>query len=55
MEENKSLSGQGAEQENLQGEPVISNNQSMESLLENDAFSVELPKSGEIRQGTIAN
>ena len=55
MEENKSVSGQGAEQENLQGEPVNPNNQSMEALLENDAFSVELPKSGEIRQGTIAS
>jgi small subunit ribosomal protein S1 len=27
----------------------------MEVLLENDAFSVELPKSGEIREGTIAS
>jgi len=27
----------------------------METLLEDDAFSVELPKSGEIRQGTIAS
>jgi len=55
MEQNDTLSGQGAEQENLQGEPVNQNNQSMEALLENDAFSVELPKSGEIREGTIAS
>ena len=64
MEENGTLSGQGAEQENLQGEPVNQNNQnsqesqssqSMEALLEDDAFSVELPKSGEIREGTIAS
>jgi len=57
MEQNNALSGQGAEQENLQGEPV-NNNQNlptMESLLENEAFNVELPQSGEIRQGTIAS
>jgi small subunit ribosomal protein S1 len=58
-DQNDTLSGQGAEQENLQGEPVnqnaSQNNQSMEVLLENDAFSVELPKSGEIREGTIAS
>jgi len=58
-DQNESLSGQGTEQENLQGEPgnqnVSQNNQSMEVLLENDAFSVELPKSGEIREGTIAS
>ena len=56
MDQNETLSGQeGAEKENLQGEPVNQNSQSMEALLENDAFSVELPKSGEIRQGTIAS
>lgn len=55
IDQNETLSGQGAEEENLQGEPVNQNNQSMEALLENDAFSVELPKSGEIRQGTIAS
>ena len=55
MDQNETLSGQGAEQENLQGEPVNQNNQSMEALLENDAFSVELPQGGEIRQGTIAS
>ena len=55
MDQNETLSGQGAEQENLQGEPVNQNNQSMEALLENDAFSVELPQAGEIREGTIAS
>ena len=55
MEENNTLSGQETEPENLQGEPVNQNNQSMEALLENDAFSVELPQAGEIRQGTIAS
>jgi len=67
MDQNETLSGQGAEQDNLQGEPVnqedqnnqnnqkIQNIQSMEALLEDDAFSVELPKSGEIRQGSIAS
>jgi small subunit ribosomal protein S1 len=55
MDQNETLSGQGGEQEELQGEPVNQNNQSMEALLENDAFSVELPKSGEIREGTIAS
>ena len=57
MEQNNALSGQGAEQENLQGEPV-NNNQNlptMESLLENEAFNVELPQSGEIRQGSVAS
>ena len=44
MDQNETLSGQGAEQENLQGEPVNQNNQSMEALLENDALSVELPQ-----------
>lgn len=55
MDQNETLSGQGAEQEDLQGEPVNQNNQSMEALLENDAFSVELPKTGEIREGIIAS
>jgi len=57
IEQNNALSGQGAEQENLQGEPVNNNQNlpSMESLLENEAFNVELPQSGEIRQGTIAS
>jgi len=55
MDQNESLSGQGGEQENLQGEPVNQNNQSMEALLKNDAFTVELPQAGEIREGTIAS
>ena len=56
MDQNETLSGQeGAEQENLQGEPVNQNNQTMEALLENDAFSVELPQAGEVRKGIIAS
>lgn len=55
MDQNENLSGQGGEQENLQGEPVNQNNQSMEALLKNDAFSVELPQAGEIREGMIAS
>lgn len=55
MDQNDALSGQGGEQENLQGETAAANSQSMEALLKNDAFSVELPQSGEIRQGTIAS
>jgi small subunit ribosomal protein S1 len=55
MDQNENLSGQGGDQENLQGEPVNQNNQSMEALLKNDAFSVELPQAGEIREGTIAS
>jgi small subunit ribosomal protein S1 len=55
IDQNENLSGQEGEQENLQGEPVNQNNQSMESLLKNDAFSVELPQAGEIREGMIAS
>ena len=55
MDQNDALPGQGGEQQNPQGEPVSQNNQSMEALLENEAFTVELPQSGEIRQGTIAS
>jgi small subunit ribosomal protein S1 len=55
MDQNETLSGQDGEQMNLQGEPVNQNNQSMEALLKNDAFSVELPQAGEVREGTIAS
>jgi small subunit ribosomal protein S1 len=51
MDENEALSGQGAE--NAQGEHP--NNQTMESLLESESMSVELPQVGEIRKGTIAS
>jgi small subunit ribosomal protein S1 len=50
MDENEALSGQGA---NAQGEHP--NNQTMESLLESESMSVELPQVGEIRKGTIAS
>ena len=55
MDQNDALSGQGVEPENQHGEPISQNNQSMEALLENEAFNVELPQAGEIRQGTIAS
>ena len=51
MDENEALSGQGAE--NAQGEHP--NNQTMESLLESESLSVELPQVGEIRKGVIAS
>ena len=50
-DENEALSGQGAE--NAQGEHP--NNQTMESLLESESLSVELPQVGEIRKGMIAS
>ena len=51
MDQNEALSGQGAE--NAQGEHP--NNQTMESLLESESMSVELPQVGEIRKGMIAS
>ena len=51
MDENEALSGQGTE--NAQGEHP--NNQTMESLLESESLSVELPQVGEIRKGMIAS
>jgi small subunit ribosomal protein S1 len=54
-DQNEILSGREGEQESLQGEPVNQNSQSMEALLKNDAFSVELPQAGEVREGIIAS
>jgi len=51
MDENKALNGQGAE--NTQGDQP--SNQTMESLLETESLSVELPQVGEIRKGVIAS
>lgn len=51
MDQNEALSGQGAA--NAQGEHP--NNQTMESLLESESMSVELPQVGEIRKGVIAS
>src|SRR3972149_924933 len=51
MDQNEALSGQGAA--NAQGDQP--NNQTMESLLETESLSVELPQVGEIRKGTIAS
>jgi small subunit ribosomal protein S1 len=49
MDQNEALSGAT----NAQGDQP--NNQTMESLLESESLSVELPQAGEIRKGTIAS
>jgi small subunit ribosomal protein S1 len=49
MDQNEALSGAAS----AQGDQ--SNNQTMESLLESESLSVELPQTGEIRKGTIAS
>ena len=54
MDENQALPGQGAANANPQGDQP-NNNQTMESLLETESLSVELPQAGEIRKGTIAS
>ncbi|MBI5841714.1 MAG: S1 RNA-binding domain-containing protein [Chloroflexi bacterium] len=54
MDENQALTGQGAANANPQGDQP-NNNQTMESLLETESLSVELPQAGEIRKGTIAS
>ncbi len=55
-DQNEALKGQGAADANPQGEqPNNSNTQSMESLLESESISVDLPQMGEIREGTIAS
>jgi small subunit ribosomal protein S1 len=51
MDQNEALSGQGAA--HAQGDQP--SNQTMESLLESESLSVELPQTGEIRKGTIAS
>lgn len=56
MDQNDALTGKGAASENPQGDqPNNSNNQTMESLLETESLSVDLPQTGEIRKGTIAS
>ncbi|MBN1305820.1 MAG: S1 RNA-binding domain-containing protein [Anaerolineales bacterium] len=62
MEQHEAQNGQGAaaSAENPQTEQIEqvetnTNLQSMEALLENEAFSIELPSQGEIRTGTIAS
>ena len=49
MDQNETLSGTN----NAQGDQ--NNNQSMESLLASESLSIDLPKAGEIRKGTIAS
>ncbi|HVN15456.1 MAG TPA: S1 RNA-binding domain-containing protein [Anaerolineales bacterium] len=53
-DQNNALSGQGAANANPQGE-ANNNTQSMESLLQSEALSVDLPQVGEIRKGMIAS
>lgn len=50
MDQNEAPSGA----KNAQGDQT-NNHQTMESLLESESLSVELPQSGEIRKGTIAS
>lgn len=54
-DQNDALTGQGAANANPQGDQPNNNNQTMESLLETESLSVELPQVGEIRKGTIAS
>jgi small subunit ribosomal protein S1 len=54
MDQNEALNGQGAANANPQGDQP-NNNQTMESLLETESLSVELPQVGEIRKGVIAS
>jgi small subunit ribosomal protein S1 len=52
MDQNEALPNQGGE-DNQQGDP--NNHQTMESLLETESLSVDMPQAGEIRTGTIAS
>ncbi|MFN8386627.1 MAG: S1 RNA-binding domain-containing protein [Anaerolineales bacterium] len=53
-DQNQALPSQGSEH-NPQGESKDNNNQTMESLLNEQELSVDLPQAGEIRKGTIAS
>jgi small subunit ribosomal protein S1 len=55
MDQNNALPGQGDAHANPQGEQPNQNNQTMESLLQTESLSVDLPQVGEIRKGTIAS
>lgn len=55
MDQNNALPGQGAAKAGLQGEHPNQNSQTMESLLQTESLSVDLPQVGEIRKGTIAS
>ncbi|HSO27264.1 MAG TPA: S1 RNA-binding domain-containing protein, partial [Anaerolineales bacterium] len=57
MEENQALGGQTAEPESnqeIEEEKAYMDMTSMESLLEEQGFSLDFPRQGEIRQGVIA-
>lgn len=53
-DENQALPTQGSDR-NPQGEQNHANNQTMESLLNEQELNVDLPQAGEIRKGTIAS
>jgi len=53
-DQNQALPSQGSDH-NPQGESKDNNNQTMESLLNEQELSVDLPQAGEIRKGTIAS
>lgn len=55
MEQFDALTGQGAAYEDSPQAESANNLPSMESLLEGEDFSVDLPQQGEIRTGTIAS
>jgi small subunit ribosomal protein S1 len=53
-DQNNALGGLGAADANPQGDQS-NNNQTMESLLQTESLSVDLPQTGEIRKGVIAS
>ncbi len=56
MEQHEAPNGQGvAPEEASQVEHPNNNEQNMAALLESEAFRVELPQQGEVREGTIAS
>ena len=55
MEQNDAQNGQGALPESDTPAEGINNNNNMESLLQNEGLTLELPQPGEIRDGVIAS
>ncbi|HSL28788.1 MAG TPA: S1 RNA-binding domain-containing protein [Anaerolineales bacterium] len=53
-DQNEALPAQGSDA-HQQGEQANNNNQTMESLLQEQELNVDLPQAGEIRMGTIAS
>ncbi len=54
MEESQTLAGPGAEEENNMTEEMPEQ-ESMESLLEQEGLGLDFPKAGEVRTGTVAS